>query len=78
MNRVQIEASVLSMFNRCNESDKERFIETVLDLLVQLKEFAENSDIFYQQQKDVSSLNIRQPLKRPKRSKPRTSLPTST
>lgn len=45
MNKVQIETSVLNMFTRCN--DKEKFIETIIDLLVSLKEFAETNDDFY-------------------------------
>ena len=45
------------MFNKCNDIDREKFSETVIDLLVQLKEFSENSDELYQQMKQVSHLN---------------------
>jgi len=50
---------VLQMFNKCNEIDREKFSETVIDLLVQLKEFSENSDELYQQMKQVSHLTLR-------------------
>lgn len=57
MNKVQIETAILNMFTRCNEKDK--FIETIIDLLVSLKEFAETNDDFYNQQKQVRVLTFR-------------------
>lgn len=44
------------MFTRCNE--REKFIETIIDLLVSLKEFAETSDDFYNKHKEVSLITL--------------------
>ena len=56
MNQVQIETYVINMFNRCNE--RENFMTTLRDLLVSLKEFAEDQDQLYQGEKEVSLCNF--------------------
>ena len=52
MNQVQLETCVLNMFNK--SGDYENFVQEVRDLLIQLKEFAQNQDELYQPQKEVS------------------------
>ena len=52
MNRVQIEAFVLKLFNALN--DWTNFKDTLRDLLISMKSFASQSDEFYEEEKQVS------------------------
>ena len=52
MNRVQIEAFVLKLFNALN--DWANFKDTLRDLLISMKSFASQSDEFYEEEKQVS------------------------
>lgn len=52
MNRVQIEAFVIKLFNSL--SDWAGFKDTLRDLLISMKSFASQSDQFYEDEKQVS------------------------
>jgi len=49
MNRVQIEAFVLKLFNALN--DWANFKDTLRDLLISMKSFASQNDEFYEEEK---------------------------
>ena len=52
LNKVQIEAFVLNLFNYCYEwSD---FKTTLRDLLISMKSFSSNNDEFYEEEKKVN------------------------
>jgi len=52
MNRVQIEAFVIKLFNSL--SDWRTFKDTLRDLLISMKSFASKNDEFYAEEKQVS------------------------
>ena len=52
MNRVQIEAFVLKLFNALN--DWANFKDTLRDLLISMKSYASQNDEFYEEEKQVS------------------------
>ena len=52
LNKVQIEAFVLNLFNYCN--DWPQFKGTLRDLLISMKSFSASDDDFYQEEKKVS------------------------
>lgn len=53
LNKVQIEAFVLNLFN--NSQDWHQFKSTLRDLLISMKSFASNDDEFYNEEKKVSN-----------------------
>ena len=56
MNRVQIEAFVIKLFNNLN--DWAAFKDTLRDLLISMKSFASQSDQFYEEEKQVSGFKL--------------------
>ena len=53
LNKVQIEAFVLNLFNYCY--DWHQFKSTLRDLLISMKSFSSSNDEFYEEEKKVSS-----------------------
>ena len=51
LNKVQIEAFIINLFN--NYSDWSLFKSTVRDLLISMKSFSSTNDEFYQEEKKV-------------------------
>jgi len=56
MNRVQIEAFVIKLFNSID--DWKTFKDTLRDLLISMKSFASQNDEFYAEEKSVSVTTI--------------------
>ena len=52
LNRVQVEAFVIKLFNSLN--DRKIFKDTLRDLLLSMKSFASQNDDFYEEEKNVS------------------------
>lgn len=52
LNRVQVEAFVIKLFNSLH--DRKIFKDTLRDLLLSMKSFASQNDEFYQEEKQVS------------------------
>jgi exportin-1 len=52
LNKVQIEAFVLNLFNHC--SDWPSFKSTLRDLLISMKSYSSNNDEFYEDERKVS------------------------
>ena len=56
LNKVQIEAFVLNLFNHCQ--NWQEFKTILRDLLISMKSFASVDDEFYAEEKKVNSLVI--------------------
>jgi len=54
MNKVQIEAFVIKLFNSLQ--DWKTFKDTLRDLLISMKSYASQNDEFYEEEKQVSFL----------------------
>ena len=52
LNRVQVEAFVIKLFNSLH--DRKVFKDTLRDLLLSMKSFASQNDDFYEEEKQVS------------------------
>ena len=50
LNKVQVEAFVLKLFNTCN--NWQEFKATLRDLLISMKQFASLNDALYQEERD--------------------------
>jgi exportin-1 len=56
LNKVQIEAFVLNLFNFCN--DWPQFKSTLRDLLISMKSYSSNNDEFYEDERKVSHFRL--------------------
>jgi CRM1 C terminal len=52
LNKVQIEAFVLNLFNHCQSWTQ--FKETLRDMLISMKSYSSNNDEFYEEERKVS------------------------
>ena len=52
LNKVFLESTIIAMFNKCE--NREEFKQVLRDLLVTMKEFAENNDELYAEELEVS------------------------
>ena len=57
MNRVQIEAFVIKLFNSLQ--DWKTFKDTLRDLLISMKSYASQNDEFYAEEKQVSTIQVK-------------------